>query len=66
MTKEIIKCKCGVELCNKDVIDWGGTLYNWRCNLWEYDWKKYRCPKCFKTKLIKFGTPIRGQLIEVK
>ena len=64
--EKIIKCVCGVELCNRDVINWEGTLASFKLNRWSYSQKKYRCPKCFKTKVINFDPPLIGKLIEVQ
>ena len=48
MTK--MKCKCGVELFDKDIVDktieWDGR----GCKDKSFT---YRCPKCFKTKTVK-------------
>jgi len=43
-----IKCKCGVELFNRDIV------LDVQSGLGIDITHTYRCPKCYKTKIVKF------------
>lgn len=59
----MIKCKCGVELFENDVVDEEGITKKvphifdgskWlKKDVFERTNAIYRCPKCFKTKKVK-------------
>ncbi len=55
------KCKCGVKLFNKDIVDRDVKIYNGKihgCSVvmaTSVEGYTYRCPKCFKIKKVRCG-----------
>jgi len=54
-----MRCKCGIQLFDKDIVDsskisYESTEHGYVIILPEQEYYIYRCPKCFKTKTVKY------------